>query len=142
MKKQNGITLVALVITIIVLLILAGVSLALVTSNSGIIKQASNAVSTQEKSTALEEVKMAASTAYTNYKIAQAENVNAVAKDSYDEQIFKEECSSATSVTVAFSEDGNTATVKYTGKSKAEYTFYINLNTNEVTETNPNQAGE
>ncbi len=44
MKKQNGITLVALVITIIVLLILAGVALATLTGNGSIINNAQNAV--------------------------------------------------------------------------------------------------
>lgn len=44
MKKQNGITLVALVITIIVLLILAGVALATLTGNDSIINNAQNAV--------------------------------------------------------------------------------------------------
>ena len=39
-KKQTGITLIALVITIIVLLILAGVSIALLTGNNGILTQA------------------------------------------------------------------------------------------------------
>lgn len=44
MKKQNGITLVALVITIIVLLILAGVALATLTGNDSILNNAENAV--------------------------------------------------------------------------------------------------
>ena len=39
-KKQTGITLIALVITIIVLLILAGVSIAMLTGNNGILTQA------------------------------------------------------------------------------------------------------
>ncbi len=39
-KNQNGITLIALVITIIVLLILAGVSIAMLTGENGILKQA------------------------------------------------------------------------------------------------------
>ena len=43
MKKQRGITLIALVITIIVLLILAGVSIATLTGKNGILTQASNA---------------------------------------------------------------------------------------------------
>ena len=43
MKKEQGITLIALVITIIVLLILAGVSIAMVTGENGILKQAGNA---------------------------------------------------------------------------------------------------
>ena len=36
-KKEKGITLVALVVTIVVLLILAGVSISLVLSNNGVI---------------------------------------------------------------------------------------------------------
>lgn len=42
-KKENGITLIALVITIIVLLILAGVSIAMLTGQNGILTQAQNA---------------------------------------------------------------------------------------------------
>ena len=41
-KKQEGITLIALVITIIVLLILAGVSIAMLTGENGILTQANN----------------------------------------------------------------------------------------------------
>lgn len=42
-KKERGITLVALVVTIVVLLILAGVSISLVLGNNGIIKRAQQA---------------------------------------------------------------------------------------------------
>ena len=42
-KRNSGITLIALVITIIVLLILAGVSIATLTGNNGILSQAQNA---------------------------------------------------------------------------------------------------
>ena len=41
--RENGITLIALVITIIVLLILASVSIAMLTGNNGILTQAKNA---------------------------------------------------------------------------------------------------
>ena len=43
LKKKKGITLIALVITIIVLLILAGVSIAMLTGDNGILKQALSA---------------------------------------------------------------------------------------------------
>ena len=39
-KEERGITLIALVITVIVLLILAGVSIAMLTGNNGILTQA------------------------------------------------------------------------------------------------------
>lgn len=44
-KKQNqkGITLIALVVTIIVLLILAGISISAINPNNGIIEKAANA---------------------------------------------------------------------------------------------------
>ena len=44
MKKQNGITLIALIITIIVLLILAGVALSTLTGNGSIVENANKAV--------------------------------------------------------------------------------------------------
>ena len=42
-KQNNGITLIALVITIIVLLILAGVSIAMLTGDNGILTQSKQA---------------------------------------------------------------------------------------------------
>lgn len=42
-KKEKGITLVALVVTIVVLLILAGVSISLVLGSNGIVKKAQDA---------------------------------------------------------------------------------------------------
>lgn len=39
MRKQNGITLIALVITIIILLILAGISIATLTGENGILRK-------------------------------------------------------------------------------------------------------
>ncbi len=55
-KKQKGITLVALVVTIIVLLILAGVSLSLVAGENGILGRATNAVDKNKIETAKEQV--------------------------------------------------------------------------------------
>jgi len=48
-KNQRGITLIALVVTIIILLILAGVTINMVLGNDGIIAQAQQAKETQEK---------------------------------------------------------------------------------------------
>lgn len=55
-KKQKGITLVALVVTIIVLLILAGVSLSLVAGENGILGRATTAVDKNKIETAKEQV--------------------------------------------------------------------------------------
>ena len=55
LKKNKGITLIALVVTIIVLLILAGVTLAFVSGENGILKRATDAVKVNEKATAEEQ---------------------------------------------------------------------------------------
>lgn len=58
--KQNGITLIALVITIIVLLILAGVSIATLTGQNGILTQANNAKTSTEIGDEKEKVELSA----------------------------------------------------------------------------------
>ena len=59
MTSNKGITLIALVITIIVLLILAGVSIAMLTGNNGILTQATNATSKTQVGAAEEAIKLA-----------------------------------------------------------------------------------
>lgn len=58
MQNNKGITLIALVITIIVLLILAGVSIAMLTGNNGILTQAGNAKVANAKAEVVEKVNM------------------------------------------------------------------------------------
>ena len=57
-KTSNGITLIALVITIIVLLILAGVTIATLTGDNGILTQAGNAKEQTEKADIIERAKI------------------------------------------------------------------------------------
>ena len=65
-KKQTGITLIALVITIIVLLILAGVSIATLTGNNGILTQANTAKENNKVATAKEKVQLEAAGSFDN----------------------------------------------------------------------------
>ena len=58
-ETQKGITLIALVITIIVLLILAGVSIAMLTGQNGILTQANNVKNETELASAKEKVELA-----------------------------------------------------------------------------------
>ena len=58
LKERKGITLIALVITIIVLLILAGVSIAMLTGDNGILTQANNAKKETEVKGLKEEVNL------------------------------------------------------------------------------------
>ena len=62
-KKQNGITLIALVVTIIVLIILAGVSIAMLVGENGIITQAQRAAQETEIKGDEEKIRLAMSAA-------------------------------------------------------------------------------
>ena len=76
LKERKGITLIALVITIIVLLILAGVSIAMLTGTNGILTQANNAKQATEESTEKEKRQLSqveASTHLENYDYTDAE---------------------------------------------------------------------
>ena len=69
-EREKGITLIALVITIIILLILAGVSIAMLTGDNGIITRANEASEKTKKSNAEEQVDIAVQGSYgTNGKI-------------------------------------------------------------------------
>ncbi len=64
MKNQKGITLIALVITIIVLLILAGVSIAMLLGENGILTQARRADQATAESEVADKINMALNGAY------------------------------------------------------------------------------
>ena len=66
-RKENGVTLVALVITIIVLLILAGVTISMVLGNDGILTQASGATESYTLSDIKEKAAIAAATLTTRF---------------------------------------------------------------------------
>ena len=66
MKNQKGITLIALVITIIVLLILAGVAIAMLSGENGILTKASSSAVETAMSTAKEKVAMEINNAIAN----------------------------------------------------------------------------
>ena len=73
-KGNNGITLIALIITIIVLLILAGISLNMLTGDNSIFKRSNEAAKTTAYATAREELEVA-------YNSAYAENIAKVHVD-------------------------------------------------------------
>ena len=66
MKTNKAITLIALVVTIVVLLILAGVSISMLTGENGIIKQAVEAKDKNKKGEIEDKVKLAAQAALTD----------------------------------------------------------------------------
>ena len=65
-QNNNGITLIALVITIIVLLILAGVSIATLTGKNGILTQSENAKTETTKAEARERIQLETAASFDN----------------------------------------------------------------------------
>ena len=55
-RKENGITLIALAITIIVILILSGISLSMITDKEGLINEAHKTTETAQKESILEKI--------------------------------------------------------------------------------------
>ncbi len=80
MKREKGITLVALVVTIIVLLILAGVSISMISGDDGIVEKASQASEKTKEATADEEQKMKDTVDYIDSKV-QGNNGNVDSED-------------------------------------------------------------
>ena len=58
LKKESGITLIALVVTIIILLILAGISISMLTGENGILKRAQEAKEKTELASKKEEAQI------------------------------------------------------------------------------------
>lgn len=130
MKNPKGITLIALVITIIVLLILAGVSIALVAGNNGILGRTKNAVNTNELAIAKEELNNVCSDAQMSFYDAWGDSRNAnllyyFAKPS----VYALNCQKAKMVCRATKiEDANEYIyIKYTTQSDLVYYFRITI---------------
>ena len=137
MRNQKGITLVALVITIIVLLILAGVSISLVLGQNGVLTNASNAVVANEKATAQQEIQMASSDAVTAYYSAWSTDQSVARGSYYTTTVFKNNCSGAKEVEITAPATTNTEVyVKYTANSNAVYYYIINVADGKLTESN------
>ena len=142
LKGNNGVTLVALVITIIVLLILAGVSISLVVGDNGVLNQAVNAADNTNRAAVQTELEMAVTAVVADWTAEKyAGNTNPGKLNAYmtDDKIkanmsddFKANCTfaigdGATTITykgvkytfsVTLTESGNSAKVAY--KTEAE----------------------
>ena len=108
-KEQKGITLIALVITIIVLLILAGVSIAMLTGENGILNQANKAKTETEYKGAEEKVKLA-------IMGARADDGQMTAEELTREIGYQGGTLSGDTFPVEVTVDGHTFTVEDSGK--------------------------
>ena len=120
LKNNKGITLIALVITIIVLLILAGVSIAMLTGNNGILKQAGNAQTATREADIKEAISLAVST------------VNADLADNVSENVYTK--FDLANIVKAINDDRGAGTATAQGTNKIDYK-YGNNKTYEVSVT-------
>ena len=86
MTNNKGITLIALVITIIVLLILAGVSIAMLTGQNGILTQANSSKTATTKAESVEKINLA---------------LNAMKSEIYSQKVTNSSYAPATNATTA-----------------------------------------
>ena len=128
MRNQKGITLVALVITIIVLLILAGVSISLVVGQNGVLTQASSAVITNEKATIKQDMEMAYSDANMDYVTKQSTGT-LTAADTMDALVKAKVPNYSTTGTAVVDTTSTADVVKvtYTAKTGRKYNVEIQI---------------
>ena len=131
MKNNKGITLIALVVTIIVLLILAGVSIAMLTGQNGILNRASDAGESTAVANAKEKVTLAINETITDYykdtytgSEATTTTLYSASKAALDKLNNVEE----SGATIAVAESGDTTktttvTISYKGATKATGTL-------------------
>ena len=146
LKTNKGITLIALVITIIVLLILAGVTIATLTGDNGILTKAQNAKTQNDKATVKEKVDLAIAasldeTGKINLEqlktnLNNVDGINPIKEDLTDSSFPLEVTVDGTKVTIKKDNNGkySTSVGESTGSSgggQAEETANVKEYTNE-----------
>lgn len=124
MKKQNGITLVALVITIIVLLILAAVSINAIMGDDGIVNQTINASVKEKESQAVEQVSLALTSLKIDYTMAKKEDSTLQVENYYTAEKLNEYLKDGEIQKLEYGPDG-TATLVYKVSENEVYTYVI-----------------
>ena len=126
LKGNNGVTLVALVITIIVLLILAGVSISLVVGDNGVLNQAVNAADNTNRAAVQTELEMAVTAVVADWTAEKyAGDTNPGTLSSYmTETRIKANMSDDFKANCTFAIGDSATTITYKG---VEYTFSVTL---------------
>lgn len=126
MRKQKGITLIALVITIIVLLILAGVTIQTLTGNNGLLTKAKYAVDKNTDGEIEEQIKLAYSEFQMNNFFRTSENLENFIKNKlenfYPEAIIN--CSGKNLIEISVEKNSN------------KYEYFLNNDGNVVNKNN------
>ena len=121
MRKQRGITLIALVITIIVLLILAGVSISMLSGENGILSQVESAKTKTEGSSVEETIKLGLASGFNE-------------EGQYQPELIKQNLESSLNISsedIIDNEDG-TLVVKYD-----DYEYYVDVDNKSIQKVVP-----
>ncbi len=147
LREQKGITLVALVVTIIVLLILAGVSISLVLGNNGVITRASGSVVANKIGAMREALDMALASCETDYMSIWTSNTSKKRNEAdsgynnfenYMEAAgYTTDESTLQTETDAWNGTGKNIVVTDSNGSKATFNVKIDPNSGKATITNP-----
>ena len=119
MRNQKGITLVALVVTIVVLLILAGTSIAMLKGDNGIVTNAQKATVSNKEGQVVENIKNAYNTVKTKVIVGASTNPNYDAQAAATEQeiadtIATEILGEATTLTAGTAKEKDGYKITYT----------------------------
>lgn len=141
MRNNKGITLIALVITIIVLLILAGVSIAMLTGDNGILNQATRSQTQTAKAEAEEAIKLGVNEILTN-SMDPTYNTTGGSENTFTktnlENVIKRANANVSSVTATASTGGTYFTVTAT-VNDVTATLYVTTDGN-VTTSAPSES--
>ena len=124
LKEQKGITLIALVITIIVLLILAGVTIAMLTGENGILNRATTTKAINAEAQAEEQAKLAYMAVRTEIAAKMVEDGNYDAEAAADDLLTEVVQVDLKGSEWACSVSGSDILMKYTDASLEEVQVY------------------
>ena len=128
-RKHNGITLIALVITIIVLLILAGITISTLTGDNGILKQAVNAKEKTKRAQVKELVGLMYNEAMMNENATKDKIMEKIVEELTEQGYKVKEEASETMTIVGMNIENNTETMVIESSEGGAKTVNITLET-------------
>ena len=145
MRNQKGVTLIALVITIIVLLILAGVSIAMLTGDNGILTQANKSQVSTIEGNVKEAVRLAVQAAKMDAEQKAIESTATWRAEEHTTDVINVLKEDLKELDYKLTGTGATITIEYTGKdyvkatneTAAKITYTVTLNGTTFTISEP-----
>jgi hypothetical protein len=125
-KKKNGISLIALIITIIILLILAGISVTAVLGDNGIFKMSQKASDKTKDSSVVEEIELAWTARLSEYLEEHSKNETLVKSDFFVLDSLNDELTSGIISNYKYKENGETSFTYTDNSTGTQYGVLVN----------------